>query len=102
MLDWLLQFLFGSLIVVQAVFWPMFLFQVLPTLGDRQIKVRYGLRDLLLNTYIDKYVEAYLQTLDPVARNRWHNRFVRYAMSASFVLIVLIGSSLLAGRALGA
>lgn len=102
MLNLILEILFGSLIAIQIAFWPLYAFLVLPTLGDREVKVEYRLRDVLLNTYIDKYVAAYLATLEPSARNRWYNLVLRYAKPATVTLIVLIGLSLLVGRALGA
>ena len=102
MLESIPQLLFGTLIAIQVVFWPLYAFLVLPTLGDREIKVRCGLRHIMLNTYIDKYVGAYLATLEPAARRRWYNVFLRYAQPVTFALLVLGAVSLLVVPALGA
>ncbi|WP_290886401.1 hypothetical protein [Arenimonas sp.] len=102
MLDSILQLLFSSLIAIQIIFWLLYAFLVLPTLGDREIKVTYSLRHVLLNTFIDKYVDAYFSTLDPAARKRWHNFFIRYAMRATFSLLVLYFFLLFVGHAIGA
>ena len=84
-----LQFIFYA---NMALFGVMYMLVILPRLGDREIKVEYSTADVITGGYLGKQFKAYVATLSPDDRRRWHNRYMlHFAVPAQVLILVSIG-----------
>lgn len=84
-----LQFIFYA---NMALFGIMYVLVILPRLGDREIRVDHSATDVITGRYLGKQFNAYLGTLSPDDRRRWHNRYMlHFAVPAQILVLVLIG-----------
>jgi hypothetical protein len=77
-----------------ALFALLYMFVILPRLGDLQVKIEYSIFDVITAQYLGKQFTAYRRTLSPDDHRRWHNRYMLHFAAplqvGLFVLMILL------------